>query len=283
MNNYLFKNMKDKVCVITGGSGAIGSELAKGLAEVGVKVAILARSKEKANKVIEEINNSSGANSIAVSADVTDKISLVNAKKDILENFGRIDYLINCAGGNSPLATTKEEIISDRNISSLEKTFFGLEIEGFKDVFDLNLIGTLLPTMIFAKEMVERKMGAILNISSMSALHPLTKIPAYSAAKSSVNNFTEWLAVHLAKTNVRVNAIAPGFFLTEQNRFLLMDEKTNQLTERGKKIIDMTPMEKFGEVEDLVGATLFLLSDLSKFITGAILPIDGGFNVYSGV
>ena len=191
--------------------------------------------------------------------------------------------MINGAGGNSPKATTKDEFITDENINSLEDTFFGLEMEGFQKVFDLNFLGTLLPTMVFGKEMVESKSGVILNVSSMNSFRSLTKIPAYSAAKASINNFTEWLAVHFAKRNIRVNAIAPGFFLTNQNRFLLIDEKTGGYTERGKKIIDNTPMGKYGETEDLVGGTLFLLSDLSSFMTGTVMPIDGGFNIYSGV
>jgi NAD(P)-dependent dehydrogenase (short-subunit alcohol dehydrogenase family) len=201
----------------------------------------------------------------------------------VIDKLGNVDILINGAGGNSPKATTKNEFITDENVNSLNDAFFGLELEGFQKVFDLNFLGTLLPTMVFAKEMVERKSGVILNISSMNSFRPLTKIPAYSAAKASINNFTEWLAVHFAKVNVRVNAIAPGFFLTNQNRFLLINEKTNELTPRGKKIIDNTPMGKFGEPEDLIGGTLFLLSDVSGFITGIVLPIDGGFNTYSGV
>ncbi|MCB0752017.1 MAG: SDR family oxidoreductase, partial [Ignavibacteriae bacterium] len=255
----------------------------KGLAEVGVKLAILDIKKEFADKVADEVIKGFGTEAIGVEANVLDKSSLESAKKIVIEKFGNVDILINGAGGNSPKATTKDEFITDENINSLENTFFGLELEGFQKVFDLNFLGTLLPTMVFAKEMVERKSGVILNVSSMNSFRPLTKIPAYSAAKSSINNFTEWLAVHFAKMNVRVNAIAPGFFLTNQNRFLLLDEKTNELTARGKKIIDNTPMNKFGETEDLVGGTLFLLSNLSSFITGTVMPIDGGFNIYSGV
>ncbi|MBU1679393.1 MAG: SDR family oxidoreductase, partial [Bacteroidetes bacterium] len=209
--------------------------------------------------------------------------SLQSAQKIIIDKLGPVDILINGAGGNSPKATTKHEFITEENVSALDETFFGLEIEGFQKVFDLNFLGTLLPTMVFGREMVTRKSGVVLNISSMNAFRPLTKIPAYSAAKSSINNFTQWLAVHFAKMNVRVNAIAPGFFLTNQNRFLLVDEKTNELTPRGQKIINGTPMGKFGEPEDLVGTTLYLLSDVSKFVTGVVIPVDGGFNAYSGV
>jgi len=280
---YNFDDLKDKVCVITGGGGVIGASLAKGLASAGVKLAILDIKKEFADKVADAVSAEFGTETIGVAANVLDKSSLEEAKKTILGKFGKINILVNGAGGNSPKATTKDEFITDANISSLEDTFFGLELEGFQKVFDLNFLGTLLPTMVFAKEMVEKKSGVILNISSMNSFHPLTKIPAYSAAKSSINNFTEWLSVHFAKMNVRVNAIAPGFFLTNQNRFLLTDEKSGELTERGKKIINNTPMGKFGQPEDLIGGTLFLLSDISGFITGIVLPVDGGFNVYSGV
>ncbi|MBK7106039.1 MAG: SDR family oxidoreductase [Ignavibacteriae bacterium] len=283
MQKYSFEDLNGKVCIVTGGGGIIGAVLAKGLASVGVKLAILDIKKEFADKVADEINNIYHIDSIGVEANVLDKSSLEIAKKIVLEKFGKIDILINGAGGNSPKATTKDEFITDENINSLNDTFFGLELEGFQKVYDLNFLGTLLPTMVFAKEMVEKKSGVILNISSMNSFRPLTKIPAYSAAKSSINNFTEWLAVHFAKMNVRVNAVAPGFFLTNQNRFLLIDEKTNELTQRGKKIINNTPMGKYGEPEDLIGGTLFLLSDISSFITGIVLPIDGGFNIYSGV
>lgn len=283
MQKYSFDDLNGKVCVITGGGGVIGAVLAKGLASVGAKVAILDIKKEFADKVADEIVRDFGTEAIGVEANVLDKSSLEESKKIVVEKFGLIDILINGAGGNSPKATTKEEFITDENVKSLENTFFGLELEGFQKVFDLNFLGTLLPTMVYAKEMVERKSGVILNVSSMNSFRSLTKIPAYSAAKASINNFTEWLAVHFAKMNVRVNAIAPGFFLTNQNRFLLIDEKTNKLTARGEKIINNTPMNKFGETEDLVGGTLFLLSDLSSFITGTVMPIDGGFNIYSGV
>lgn len=283
MKKYSFDDLKDKVCVLTGGGGVIGAVLAKALEINGVKLAILDIKKEFADKVADDVKKITSTDVIGVEANVLDKSSLESAKKIVLEKFGSIDILINGAGGNSPKATTKDEFISDENIKSLNDTFFGLEIEGFQKVFDLNFLGTLLPTMVFAKEMVEKKSGVILNISSMNSFRPLTKIPAYSAAKASINNFTEWLAVHFAKMNVRVNAVAPGFFLTNQNRFLLIDESTKNLTARGKKIIDNTPMGKFGEPEDLIGGTLFLISDVSNFITGIVLPIDGGFNIYSGV
>ncbi|GJQ62604.1 MAG: dioxygenase [Melioribacteraceae bacterium] len=280
---YSFEDLQGKVCVLTGGGGVIGGVISDGLAGCGVKLAILDIKKEFAEKTANIVAEKYGVEAIGVAANVLDKSSLEEAKKEVLAKFGKVDILINGAGGNSPKATTKEEFITDANVNSLEDTFFGLEMEGFQKVFDLNFLGTLLPTMVFAKEMVERKDGVILNISSMNSFRPLTKIPAYSAAKSSINNFTEWLAVHFAKMNVRVNAIAPGFFLTNQNRFLLIDEKTNELTPRGNKIIDNTPMGKFGEPEHLIGATLYLLSDLSSFVTGTVLPIDGGFNIYSGV
>jgi NAD(P)-dependent dehydrogenase (short-subunit alcohol dehydrogenase family) len=283
MKKYSFDDLTDKVCVLTGGGGVIGGVLAKALANVGVKIAVLDVRKDLADQVVEEVKEIYNVEIIGVEANVLDKSSLELAKKIVIDKLGSVDILINGAGGNSPKATTKNEFITDENINSLNDAFFGLELEGFQKVFDLNFLGTLLPTMVFAKEMVERKSGVILNISSMNSFRPLTKIPAYSAAKASINNFTEWLAVHFAKVNVRVNAIAPGFFLTTQNRFLLIDEKTNELTPRGKKIIDNTPMGKFGEPEDLIGGTLFLLSDVSGFITGIVLPIDGGFNIYSGV
>ena len=283
MKPISFNDLKDKTCVITGGGGVIGGSIGLALASVGVKTAILDIFQESADKAAELIEKETGAKSIGVVANVLDKHSLEAAKEVVNSKLGNIDILINGAGGNSPKATTKNEFITPENKSSLEESFFSLDVEGFEKVFSLNFQGTLLPTMVFTKEMVDREEGVVLNISSMNAYHPLTKIPAYSAAKASINNFTEWLAVHFAKVNIRVNAIAPGFFLTNQNRFLLIDEKTNNLTDRGNKIITNTPMGKFGEPEDLQGAVLYLLSDISKFVTGIVVPIDGGFNAYSGV
>jgi len=283
MKQISFSDLENKVCVITGGGGVIGSAIGLGLASVGVKTVILDLFQESADKTAALIMKKTGTESIGIVANVLEKESLLKAKELIKEKFGKIDILINGAGGNSPKATTANEFITPENKDELDGSFFNLDIDGFDKVFSLNFNGTLLPTMVFAKDMVDKEEGVILNISSMNAYHPLTKIPAYSAAKSSINNFTEWLAVHFAKVNIRVNAIAPGFFLTNQNRFLLIDEATNELTARGEKILNNTPMGKFGEPEDLQGAVLYLLSDVSKFVTGTVLAIDGGFNAYSGV
>ena len=280
---YDFVELKNKTCVLTGGGGVIGASLALALGKVGIKVAIVDIQKELADKTASLVFDETKTEAIGVSANVLDKSSLETAKKEINDKLGKINFLINCAGGNSPKATTKVEFIDEETVKQLDDTFFGLDVEGFQRVFDLNFIGTLLPTMAFAKDMLELKEGAVLNISSMNAFRPLTKIPAYSAAKSSINNFTEWLAVHLAKMNIRVNAIAPGFLVTNQNRFLLFDEKSKELTERGKRIIQNTPMGKFGDPVDIQGTMLYLLSDLSKFVTGVVIPVDGGFNAYSGV
>ena len=261
-----FNDLKGKVCVITGGAGVLGSAMVKAIASVGTKIAIADINKEVAEKVAAEIAAESGAEVIGIEANVLDKASLEAAKTEINERFGDIEILINGAGGNSPKATTKVEQMTEDSLDSLEDTFYGLEMEGFDMVFALNFKGTLIPTMVFTKDMLKNKNGVVLNISSMNSYKPLTKIPAYSAAKASVNNFTEWLAVHLAKVGIRVNAVAPGFFITNQNRFLVMDEKTGNFSPRGQKIVDNTPMGKFGEPEDLQGATLFLISDVSKFI-----------------
>jgi NAD(P)-dependent dehydrogenase (short-subunit alcohol dehydrogenase family) len=276
-------NLKDKVAVITGGAGIICSTMAKSLAAQGVKTVILDLNKEAAEAVAEEIEKEFNIPSIGISASVLDKASLEAAKKTIHDKFGSIDILVNGAGGNSPAATTKIEKMEGTETENPEDTFFGLQIEGFDKVFDLNFKGTLIPSMVFATDMVKKKSGVIINISSMNSYRPLTKIAAYSAAKAAVNNFTQWLAVHFSKTGVRVNAIAPGFLLTNQNRFLLIDEKTGGLTARGKKIINGTPMERYCIPEELTGTLIYLVSDLSKFVTGIVIPVDGGFSAYSGV
>ena len=283
MNKTTFEDLKDKTCVITGGAGVIGAAIAKGLGAVGVQTVIMDLNNEAAERVALEVTDETGTRSVGVEGNVLKKDSLIKAKEYILKEFNSIDFLINGAGGNSPKATTQVEEINKDDLGDLGKTFFGLEIEAFQKVFDLNFIGTLLPSMVFAEDMVKAQKGAILNISSMNSYRPLTKIPAYSAAKASVNNFTQWLAVHFAKSGIRVNAIAPGFFLTNQNRFLLLDEKTEELTPRGEKIIANTPMDRFGDPEDLQGTVLYLLSNVSAFVTGVIIPVDGGFNAFSGV
>ncbi|MGQ1784125.1 MULTISPECIES: SDR family oxidoreductase [unclassified Saccharicrinis] len=276
-------NLKDKVAVVTGGGGVLCSTMAKALASHGVKTAILDLNLEAAEKVAAEITEQYGTTSLGISASVLDKKSLEAAKAVINEKLGTVDYLVNGAGGNAASATTKAEFLTDDLLNNLEDTFFGLEMEGFDKVFALNFQGTLLPSMVFAKDMLDKKEGSIINISSMNSYTPLTKIPAYSAAKAAINNFTQWLAVHFAKTGIRVNAIAPGFLLTNQNRFLLIDEKTGKATPRGEKIIRNTPMERYGEPEELAGTMLYLLSDWSNFITGVVVPVDGGFSAYSGV
>jgi NAD(P)-dependent dehydrogenase (short-subunit alcohol dehydrogenase family) len=276
-------NIKNKVAVITGGAGLICSAMAKALAANGAKTVIMDINKEAAVSVAGEIEKEFNIPSLGLSANVLDKASLETAKKEINAKFGLINILINGAGGNSPAATTKVEKMSGSGTEKMEDTFFGLQIEGFDKVFDLNFKGTLIPTMVLASDMVTQKSGVIVNISSMNSYRPLTKIAAYSAAKAAVNNFTQWLSVHFSMTGIRVNAIAPGFLLTNQNRFLLKDEKTGDLTPRGKKIINNTPMERYGTPEELTGTLLYLVSDMSKFVTGVVIPVDGGFSAYSGV
>jgi NAD(P)-dependent dehydrogenase (short-subunit alcohol dehydrogenase family) len=274
-----FSDIKNKVCVVTGGCGVFGNIFSSSLLKAGAKVAIIDYKKGRCEDCAQNLAKKSGEPVLCVVADVLKKETLIEAKKEINDQLGKIDVLINAAGGNSPNATTKDEFFSKEN---LDNSFFGLKVEGFRDVFDLNFLGTVLPTMVFAEDMIGRG-GSVINISSMNSFRPLTKIPAYSAAKASVNNLTQWLAVHFAKANIRVNAIAPGFFVTKQNEFLLLDENTKELTERGKKIIQNTPMGRFGESKDLVGTLYYLVSDMSAFVTGVILPVDGGFSAYSGV
>jgi NAD(P)-dependent dehydrogenase (short-subunit alcohol dehydrogenase family) len=283
MAQNLIDDLKGKCCVITGGAGVIGTSLVECLARAGVKVAILDLNAELAVKKAQEAASLTGGTIMGLGGNVLEKQSLSDAKKAVNEQLGPIDILINAAGGNNPKATTAVETIEDKDLDHLEGTFFGLEMEAFRKVFDLNFIGTLLPSMVFTRDMIERKRGVILNISSMNSYRPLTRIPAYSAAKASINNFTAWLAVHLARQNIRVNAIAPGFFLTDQNRFLMYDQATGSLSARGNKIINGTPMKRFGTPDELQGALLYLVSDMSKFVTGIVLPVDGGFSAYSGV
>ena len=283
MKKISFDDLNGKVCVITGGAGVIGISIVRALASVGTKVAIVDINESLAKEVAAEIAKEFDTEIIGVKANVLDKESLESAKAIINTKLGPIDLLINGAGGNSPQATTQSEQIEESDLENLEKTFYGLQMEGFDKVFALNFKGTVLPSMVFTRDMLVKKSGVVLNISSMNSYHPLTKIPAYSAAKASINNFTEWLAVHLAKVGIRVNAVAPGFFITNQNRFLVLDEKTGNYSARGNKIVTNTPMGKFGDPDDLQGAVLYLLSDLSSFVTGIVIPIDGGFNAYSGV
>ncbi len=267
-------DVSGKVIAITGGGGILCGTMAKALAEAGAKIAVLDLSEPAANKVADQIR-SQGGKAIAVSCNVLDKASIERAKDKVIAEFGRVDALINGAGGNKKEATTSPEM-----------PFFALPPEAIRFVFDLNFLGTLLPSQVFGKDMVERGSGVILNISSMNAIRPLTKIAAYSAAKAAVSNFTQWLAVHICQNcskDVRVNAIAPGFFLTEQNRFLLTDEKTGALTPRGKTVTEHTPMGRFGDPQDLVGTVIWLLSDAAKFVTGVVVPVDGGFSAFSGV
>ncbi len=281
MTNQL--NLKNKVAVVTGGAGVLCSTMAHSLAAQGVQVAVLDLNQEAAIAVAEELTKTYGVAAIGLSANVLNKASLEDARTIIHEKLGTVDYLVNGAGGNAASATTQAELLTEDKLDSLEDTFFGLQMEGFDKVFALNFQGTLLPSMVFARDMLDKKEGSIINISSMNGDRPLTKIPAYSAAKAAINNFTQWLAVHFAQTGIRVNAIAPGFLLTNQNRFLLVDEQTGEATPRGEKIINNTPMGRYGEPEELTGTLLYLLSDWAKFVTGVVIPVDGGFSAYSGV
>jgi len=273
-----------KVIVVTGAGGVLCSTLAKALAKQGHKIALLDLKIEAAQKVAQEIN-AAGGEAIGVMANVLEKASLEAAKEEVNKKLGDCDILINGAGGNHPLGTTSNPFLVAEDLKNTTegfKTFFDLDPQGIQFVFNLNFIGTLLPTQIFAKDMVGKKGCSILNISSMNAFTPLTKIPAYSGAKAAVSNFTQWLAVHFSKVDIRVNALAPGFFLTDQNRSLLTNAN-GSLTQRGQQIIDQTPMGRYGEPEDLISTTLFLCDDASSFVTGVVIPIDGGFAAYSGV
>jgi NAD(P)-dependent dehydrogenase (short-subunit alcohol dehydrogenase family) len=263
-----------KTIAITGGGGVLCGEMARALAGCNANIVILDRDVSLGEKVLQTLSGTKGNHKV-IFIDVLDKAKVREAAEKTFAEYKKVDILINGAGGNNPKATTNPE-----------QSFFDIPTDAMQFVSNLNLIGTILPSQIFGKHMVAQKAGIILNISSMNAFRPLTRIPAYSAAKAAISNFTQWLAVHMAQEyspNIRVNAIAPGFFLTEQNRFLLTDKATGELTARGKKILDHTPMARFGAPDDLLGAILWLLSPMSKFVTGIVLPIDGGFSAYSGV
>jgi NAD(P)-dependent dehydrogenase (short-subunit alcohol dehydrogenase family) len=262
-----------RAVVVTGGTGVLGRAMVRALVGCGASVALVARNREKAEAQAAELKGPGRA--VVFAADVLDAGGMRRAAEEIAREFGRVDCLLNGAGGNHPSATTKPEL-----------SFFDLPEDALRFVFDLNMLGTIIPCQVFGRVMAERGEGVILNVSSMSAVRPLTRVVGYSAAKAGVNSFTQWLAVHLAQEygpRIRVNAIAPGFFLTEQNRFLLTDEKTGELTARGQSIIGHTPMGRFGEPDDLLGAVLWLLSPASAFVTGIVLPVDGGFSAFGGV
>lgn len=260
--------------VITGGAGVLCSRMVKRFVELGAHVAVLDLDFQSAKRLVDDVEGNLGT-AVAIQVDVLDKKSIQTAAKQVINIYRRIDVLINGAGGNNSKATTGEE-----------NSFFDLPVDAIRFVTDLNFLGTILPTQVFGKHIAEQGEGVILNVSSMNALRPLTRIPAYSAAKAAVSNFTQWLAVHMAQEyspNIRVNAIAPGFLLTDQNRFLLTDETNGELTDRGKRILDHTPMNRFGDPEDLLGVVQWLISPASKFVTGTVIPIDGGFSAFSGV
>ena len=267
-------DVSGKVAVVTGAAGVLCSQISKELAKEGAKIAILDIDEEGAKKVAQEINEEGGT-AKAFRTNVLDKDDLKEVKNKVVEEFGTIDILINGAGGNKDEATTDEN-----------KSFFDLPEDAIKWVFNLNFLGTVLTSQVFGQEMAENNKGNIINISSMAAIKPLTRTVAYSGAKAAVSNFTQWLAVHLNHNyseNIRVNAIAPGFLLTEQNRYLLIDEETGEETPRGQKIKDNTPMNRYGDPEELIGAIIYLASDASSFVNGEIIKIDGGFDAYSGV
>ena len=285
MNLPFNTDLRGKVAAVTGGSGVLCGTMAKALGACGAKVAVLGRRLEATTKVADEINAAGGV-AKAFICNVLDKDSLVAANEAIEAAFGPIDILINGAGGNDPKGTTSKEFLFPEDMTEVHegvRTFFDLDPDSVQSVFNLNFIGTLLPTQIFAKSMAARGSGVVINISSMNAFKPLTKIPAYSAAKAAVSNFTQWLAVHMAKVGVRVNAIAPGFFLSEQNRALLTNPD-GSLTDRGGKIMSHTPMNRFGTPDDLVGTLLWLVNDqAAAFVTGTVIPVDGGFSAFSGI
>ena len=285
MKKYYELDLSGKVAVVTGGGGVLCSMFARALASCGAKVAVLDLNEDAAKKVSDEII-SDGGTAKAYKVNVLQKESVISARDEIAKDFGTCDLLINGAGGNNPKGTTDKEYLDKEDLNSETdeiKTFFNLDSDGISFVFNLNFLGTLIPTQVFAKDMAEKKCGNIINISSMNAFRPLTKIPAYSGAKAAISNFTQWLAVHFSKVGIRVNAIAPGFFVTKQNEKMLFNDDGTP-TPRTGKILAATPMGRFGEAEELIGTLFFLANDnASGFIDGTVIPVDGGFNAYSGV
>jgi len=277
-------DLKGKTAVVTGGGGVLCAEFAAALGACGARIAVLDLNGEAAEKVAASLR-SDGVEAIGIKTNVLERESLEAAASLITEKLGPCDLLLNGAGGNHPKGTTSKEWLEPGDLDDTElTTFFDLDPASVGFVFNLNFLGTLLPTQVFAKQMLGREGCSIINVSSMNAFRPLTKIPAYSGAKAAVSNFTQWLAVHFSKVNIRVNAIAPGFFITQQNHALLIDAKTGEFTARARKIVDHTPMGRFGESSELTGALLFLASEqASGFVNGVVLPVDGGFAAYSGV
>lgn len=276
-------DLKGKVAVVTGGGGVLCGGFAEAIAKTGASVAVLDLNEAAAQSVADKIT-AEGGRAIAVSANVLSRESLEAAKKIVNDRLGSVDILLNGAGGNNPKGTTTKEYYfpGDETLKDIT-TFFDLDPEGVSFVFNLNFLGTLIPTQVFAPDLIGKEDATIINISSMNAFTPLTKIPAYSGAKAAVSNFTQWLAVHFSKVGIRVNAIAPGFFVTNQNRALLMNED-GSYTDRSKKILSQTPMGRFGEAEELTGTLLWLLCrEASGFVNGVVVPVDGGFAAYSGV
>jgi len=273
-DHYTLFDVQGQTAVITGGSGVLGSAMASALAKAGARIAIISLHSASSARVVETIR-ADGGEALGIACDVLDRAALERAREEILRSFASIDILINAAGGNQPGATTSHEV-----------SFFDLDRQAVDTVFDLNFTGTFQSCQVFGRGMAERGQGCIVNITSMNAIRPLTRIPAYSAAKAAVANFTQWLAVHMAQeygAQIRVNAIAPGFILTEQNRFLLTEAETGTMTARGQAILNHTPMGRLGTPEDLLGTLFWLVSPASAFVTGTVIPVDGGFSAFSGV
>jgi NAD(P)-dependent dehydrogenase (short-subunit alcohol dehydrogenase family) len=268
-------DFRGRTAVVTGGTGVLGAEMARALAACNASVVLLTRNPARAEQVLASFPAGGQGRHLALAADVLDRPALEGACRRVLAERGQVDILVNGAGGNDPRATTAPDA-----------RFFDIPLGAWQAVTNLNLLGTILPSQVFARPMADRQEGVILNVSSASASRPLTRVAAYSASKAAISNFTQWLAVHLAQEHsprIRVNAIMPGFFLTEQNRFLLTDAATGELTARGRRILDHTPMGRFGAPEDLTGAMLWLLSPAARFVTGIVVPVDGGFSAYAGV